>query len=113
VTYWRIQHAADPTSHDHRSQIGLDEDDLGHEAGTSCCESFTALQAWARGRHADWIDADMCIVELEGDLVGRGADGECIVRPTRELQRIYFRSTREALTSAVVQTLTVSGRSGS
>ena len=106
-SYWRIQHAEDPISADWRSQIGHDDDDLGTEKGTSCCASFAELQKWAKGGHADWLNADLVVVEFEGDLVGRGTDGEPVVRPTRELRRIPFRSTRERLTSKVVPEMTI------
>jgi len=87
TTYWRIQHMSDPISADWRSQIGSDDDELGTEDGTSCCDSFRALQRWAVGGHADWI-GDLAIVEFEGELIGHGADQECIVRPSAELRRI-------------------------
>ena len=90
-TYWRIQHAKDPLSYDHRSQIGTDDENeeygLGTEAGTSSFSSFGDLQKWARGGHANWI-GDLALVEFRGDRVGKGQDGEDIVRPTEEVRRI-------------------------
>jgi 8-oxo-dGTP pyrophosphatase MutT (NUDIX family) len=103
-TFWRVQHAADPISAGWRSQIGHDEDGLGHEAGTSACYSLDHLKRWARGGHANWI-GDMAAVEFEGDHVGTGADGEPVVRPTKELRRIPFKSTHERPTSLAIQDL--------
>jgi hypothetical protein len=101
-TYWRIQHMADPTSPDWQSQIGNDDDDLGTEAGTSCCSSFPALQRWARGGHANWI-GELAIIEFEGELLSRrGTDGECIVRPTHELRRIPLTGGRGDQTVSIV-----------
>lgn len=93
-TYWRIQHMADPISSEWRSKIGHeDDDDLGTEEGTSACTSLAKLKEWARGGHANWI-GDLAIVEFEGDLIGRGTDGEVIVRPTREVRRFSITGGR-------------------
>jgi hypothetical protein len=94
-TYWRIQHMADPISAEWRSQIGLDDENLGTEEGTSACTSLPKLKEWASGGHANWI-GDLAIVEFEGDLVGRGTDGEVIVRPTREIRRFAITGGRAA-----------------
>jgi hypothetical protein len=106
-TYWRIQHYEDPISASWRSQIGHDDDNLGKEAGTSACSSFNDLKAWAKGGHADWIGL-LAIVEFEGNFVGIGMDGEPIVRPTRELQRIPIVGGRgDERISRVIQTMRV------
>ena len=100
-TYWRIQHMADPTSADWQSQIGLDEDDLGVESGTACCESFEALQRYARGGHLDWIGA-LAIIEMTGELLQRRGPDECLIRPTGEVRRIPLAGGRGAHRVSVV-----------
>lgn len=92
-TYWRIQDAKDPLAYDWESQIGLDDDDLGVEEGTSAMESLDDLKKWARGGHANFI-GKRAVIEFEGEYVGRGSDGESIVRPTRELNRYPIQGGR-------------------
>lgn len=87
--FWRIQQADDPLSPEWRSQIGSEDEDLGYEDGTSCCDSFQSLQKWAQEGHADWLGR-VAIIVFEGTLVGRGMDGEPVVRPMRELRRWVF-----------------------
>lgn len=88
--YYRLQGANDPLSRDWRSQW---QDGQSEEIGTSCCQSEQELWAWATGAghyeggggHLECQLLDL--VEFEGELLGRGSDGECVVRPTRELTR--------------------------
>jgi hypothetical protein len=102
--FWRVQHHADPLSSSHRSQIGGDEDELGSEKGTSAMRSLDELKRYARGGHLNWL-GDLAVVGFHGEELGRGQDGEPIVRPEREALRIPFSSTSERPTSEAIQSL--------
>ena len=105
-TFWRVQHAGDHVSADHRSQIGSEDDELGYESGTSSTFTLKRLKKWARGGHANYI-GDLVIVEFEGNLIGHGTDGEPVVRPSREVRRIPFTSTAKRPTSIAIQDIEV------
>lgn len=93
-TYWRIQDAGHPLSRWHRSCTwSEDDEDEGevHE-GTSVVEGCHRLHHAQPNLHV----GDVEIVELEGDEVGAGWDGEPCVIPTRELRRLRITAAQIA-----------------
>jgi hypothetical protein len=92
MTYWRIQDPGLHLSKSHRSAThSLDDDDPGEiHAGTSVTRSISELGRMGPNLHG-FPGSEVDLIELEGDEVGRGWDGEPVVIPTRELKR--FRTT--------------------
>lgn len=70
----------------HRSQIGLEEDALGHEIATSVERTYGALVRYAQGGHLNWI-GPVDVIKMRAEPAGRGVDGEPIVRPIAEIAR--------------------------
>lgn len=84
ATFWRLQQAKDPLSTSWQSEIA---DGSGTEAATSAARSLEDLLAWMiSGNEQRWL-GELAFIEFVGDEVGRGADGEPVVRPKQELQR--------------------------
>jgi len=91
-TFWRIQDAGLQLSRSHRSRTWNvnDDDDEGEEhAGTSVVRGCGSLPSAQASVHMGAVD----IVELEGEEIELGWDGEPVVLPTRELRR--FRLSEE------------------